>query len=371
MRKVPTPTGRIAYLKGNAAFVAEAGAAGGAPRRLPQSDVAAGVFLSPVDGAALYFAARAAGNLRGFISRPPYREARPLPTGLVTQLMPSVVWSGNGKTVFLTGEKDHAAFEPTTGRLQRLRFPVHSASQDGRVVAFVTEKEIKVGWPGTGQERTLFSVGRPQPLFAALKNARRPDKLSDVTNTDPELWRSSRNWQIGAPALSPDGATVFFATNLGGGMGASANTSFCFFAANVKTGSLSVLSRLGVFFGRVPVECQVSPDGKRLLFLLSQHSSAVENPVFAHVADLLTQQSREILRAEPERKRQANLTDGAAWSPEGRYVAVSNLYYDVATVLRTENWEPRDDDFTLLIKDAATGRTVRRIPGARQPSWSE
>jgi len=73
----------------------------------------------------------------------------------------------------------------------------------------------------------------------------------------------------------------------------------------------------------------------------------------------------------PHRKDDTNLVDGVAWSPDGRFVAASLLFYDVADVLRKENWEPRPDAYTLYIFDAATGRVVRRIPGARRPSWSQ
>ncbi len=55
-----------------------------------------------------------------------------------------------------------------------------------------------------------------------------------------------------------------------------------------------MLSKLGTFFGRVPEQCAVSPDGGRLLFVFSEHSSAIDNPRSAWVVDLLTQQAREL-----------------------------------------------------------------------------
>lgn len=371
---VPRLIGRLAYLQGGAAYVAPAAGGGPATRLLPGRN-AWRVTLSPANGTALVFTAPAGAPASGgFASRPPYREARLLPFPLHPGSAPEVVWSGNGERAFCTAETWCGVYRLADNAFQRLRFPtVHSATHDGRVVAWATDDAVVVGWTDTGKTKTLFSTGRPAAVLAALRAARRPDRLQGLADPEPTLWRDPNNWQIGAPALTPDGKKVLFAANAGQGMGASANTTFCFFAADVATGRLAVLSKLGAFFGRVPAEageCAVSPEGGRLLFLSSAHSSAVENPRSAYVVDLLTQNSRELLHTDPAHRKHTNLTDGACWSPDGRQVAVSVLYYDVSDVLKTPNWEPRERDYALLIKDAATGRTLRRIPGARRPSWS-
>jgi hypothetical protein len=97
---------------------------------------------------------------------------------------------------------------------------------------------------------------------------------------------------------------------------------------------------------------------------------AVDNPSAIYVVDLLTQATRNLVSRAPQRKNDTNLVDGVAWSPDGRFVAASLLFYAVADVLRKENWEPRPGDYTLFVFDAATGRVVRRIAGAHRPSWS-
>ena len=234
---------------------------------------------------------------------------------------------------------------------------------------------VHVGWPATGKTRTLFSPHRPDALFAALKSAKRPDRVRALLPApgDAALRAGPNNWQTGTPTLAPDGKTVFFAANAGLGMGASGNTSFAFFAADVATGKLAVLSKLGALFGRVPWsanECQVSPDGQRLLFVTSAHNMAVDNPRQVFVVDLLTQEKRELLAPAPHRANDTNLTEGACWSPDGRFVAVSALFYDVAAVLKKPHWEPRPGDYTLFVFDAGTGRVVRRVPGATRPTWS-
>jgi hypothetical protein len=372
---MPT-TGRLAYLKNDAAWVEPVGngTAAAAPAvRLPRSEDAERVFLSPVHGAALVFTA-GKGGARGVLVPPPFREARPLPAPLGVRVIPDVIWSGDGRVAFCSVQDLVGAFRPATNNWQRLPFPaVHSAARDGAVVTWATEETIGVGWPETGRYRTLFSARSPDPLLRALRLAKRPERVRGLADTDPALFKDPMQWRLGSPALAPDGKTAFFAANAGGGAGASGNTLFAFFAADVATGRLSVLSRLGTFEGRVPFGagvCRVSPDGGRLLFVTSLHNMAVDNPTSVFVVDLLTQAARELVGRAPHRKDNTNLVDGVAWSPDGRFVAASVLFYDVAAVLRQDGWEPRPDAYTLFVFDAATGRVVRRIAGARRPAWS-
>jgi hypothetical protein len=367
---MPT-TGRLAYLRNNAVWVEPGGAA--AAVRLPRSEDAERVFLSPAGGAAIVFTA-GKGGARGLIVPPPYREARPLPPPLGAGLVPEVVWSGDGRIAFCSVQDLIGAFRPGEGRWQRLPFPaVHSASRDGGVVVWATEETVGVGWPETGRRQALFSVRRPDALLRALRLAKRPERVRDLADADPVLYKDPMQWRLGSPALAPDGKTLFFAANAGQGAGASGNTRFAFFAADVASGRLSVLSKLGTFDGRVPFganACRVSPDGERLLFVTSRHNMAVDNPTSVFVVDLPTQAARELVGRAPHRRDDTNLVDGVAWSPDGRSVAASVLFYDVAEVLRRENWEPRPGAYNLFVFEAVTGRLVRRIAGARRPAWS-
>jgi WD40-like Beta Propeller Repeat len=369
------PTGQLVFIKSDAVYVAQA--AGGPARRLPGSDHAWYVAASPTSGTVLYFVAPAgakwdeAADTRGFVSRPPYDGARPLPPPLDHLDTPEVRWAANGRIAFWSAGDRHGTYEPASDRVRRVRSGADSASRDGRVLAFATDREIKVRWPASGKERTLFSIGRPQPLFAALRRARHPEKLRRlIDEVRPALWRQSRNWQLGRPALTPDGKTVFFAANAGSGMDDAGSSAFCFFAADVATGKLSVLSRLGILLGRSPRQCQVSPDGQRLFFVMPSKISAREEWRHAYLVDLRTQDPREILHADPNHAAQMSLMDGACWSPDGRYLAIAVLYYDRQTAFARAAWEPRAEEFVLRIEEAATGRTVCQIPGARQPSWS-
>src|SRR5687767_335763 len=81
------PSGHIAFLKDNAAYVASA--ATGQAVRLPQSSGAALVEMSPRDGSTAYFVTpsgtRPTGETQyyyGRISRPPYRTVTALPAPL-------------------------------------------------------------------------------------------------------------------------------------------------------------------------------------------------------------------------------------------------------------------------------------------------
>ena len=262
----------------------------------------------------------------------------------------------------------------TAGEQRAVPYNVSSTTAKGDVVAYQTEKEIRLRWPATDEDKVIFSVGRPQPLFAALKKAFAPKNLKDLTSMiDKDLYTDQHNWQTSDPVLTPDGARLLFATNAGTGAGAAGNCTWCLISVDTKTGELAPLSKLGVLYGRVPHISQISPDGKKLLLVTSLHSSAVENPCQVYVIDLLTQAQREYLWADAKLKKNENLTslvDGACWSPDGRYLAASVLYYDTSVALKSENWQPKDDDYSLDLFSVATGKIVKKIKGGHLPSWA-
>lgn len=388
---LPGPSGKplsyLAFLKNGKAWVAEVSLDAKdnhplAPQALPKSEGATLVSLCPTDGMALYFVPRSAKResregCRGYVSLPPYREVKTLLPPLDNAWVGTIVWTRDGQRAYLSGERCTGVFTPVDGRFSPLPFAVESTSHDGSVVAWRTEKEVRVHWPSTGKGQVLFSVGHPQPLFDALRHALFPKNLKELTGTlDLSLWRDSRNWGIGPPALSPEGRRLYFAVNAGSGLGAAGNTTYCFLTADLKRGSLAPWSKLGVMFARLPHVCEVSPDGRRLLLLTSFHVSAAENPCQADIVDLYTQKSREMLWADGRLKKNPNLTsltDGACWSPNGRYVAVSVLYYDAQAAFKElgkGDWQPRDEDFTLTVFNAITGAVLLRFPGGHAPSWS-
>jgi hypothetical protein len=380
-------TGRIGYLKGDAAYVQNADGSG-MPIRLPGSDHAVAVALSPADGTALYFvAARPVGVFEAEVARgvacpPPYKEATFL-TGAPwsSSYAANLLWLPNGEAAFLTSDDAKGGrYTPADGRALPYPVPVASASADGSVVAYGRDGQVRVRFRATGKEKVIFSADRPQPLFDAIRRAKNPKNLEVLRTPDPELYRRKTNWAIGTPALTPDGKTIFFAANAGGGMGAAGNTNWALFTADVATGKLAILSRFGEQGGRVPYSvCQVSPDGRRLLLSWSFHVSALEAPSSLVVIDLPTQKASRDYLDDPARK---NLTDslrGACWSPDGKYFAYAAAFYSAETENKkaqaasdagTQYPGPDSAGFKVYIRDTATGRLVRTIEGAREPSWA-
>lgn len=335
--------------------------------------------LSPAAGALLLFSAPDASpapsehHVPPLLLLPPaYTKPQALPPALQQAALTRALWSGNGKTLFLASKQGGWQLTPGSAQLRKMPIAAQTASQDGSVVvgSNVEGNAIIAYWPETGKRRVLFTAAHPQPLFQALREAKYPAKVKDLQDTDSELSKDLNQWQVGAPALMPDGKRVFFAANMGGGMGAAGNTTFCFFVANTDTGKLAVLSKAGSFFGRIPDECQVSPDGLRLGFFVSIHDSAIDNRRLFTVIDLLPQTTQELMYSDGNHKDETNLTEGFCWSPDSRYVALSALYYRVEDVMKHDTWEPKPDDFDLWIKDVMTRKTVRRIKSASAPQWT-
>jgi len=233
------------------------------------------------------------------------------------------------------------------------------------------DEQIIVRDTQSGRSRVLFDVRHPAPMFAALKRARNPKNLADLLSatTDP-LTKDAHNWQLSDPALAPDGSRLYFASNAGTGFGAQGNGEFALFAVDLKTNTLSVLSKVGANFGRPPHIFRVSPDGKRLLVATSVHSSAADNSCSAYVVDLQTQNSREVFNGVLRgSKNKANFLDSTVWSPDGKYVALSGYFYDAQTTV-IEGDEAKPEQYTTGIVDATTGRLVRTIQGATSLGWA-
>lgn len=373
-------SGRLAFL---ARGVAQVQTLGGTTRTLPQSRGAQVVSLGP-NGTAIYYVEPRGGldkapvaqrYLRGFLSRAPYRTARALPRLPREEgaAAPQISWTGDGKIALLAGYESSTLLTISSLATRTIKAYSAGISRDGSVLSYATETEVRVRFLKTGREKTLFSIRRPQPLFEALKRAKSPKNVAEIAKIiTPEYYKESRNWAFGAPTPDTNGRTIFFACNAGTTSGASGNTQFVLFAADTLTGKISVLSKLGTFFGRVPSEMLVSPDNRRLLLSVSAHSSAVQNPSSLMSIDLHTQQARTLL--EPTQgKLDSNFIGGMAWSPDSRTVAVSALFYDSEKAMQqlaSDNEVlSRDEQYTLLLRDAATGRILKTLHGT-SPSWS-
>jgi len=372
------PTGKLGFIGAKGAQILNLGS--GQVKSLPSGTKATMLALSP-RGRAVYFVPIAGADgedgsgspSNGFLSVPPYTRAKAV-AALRGQTPYSLRWNERGTTLYLSGLHSFGAFSPALRKLSLLAKLPENFAQSGSKVAYATANQIILRDAPTAKERVLFDVRRPAPMFAALKRARNPKNVTDLLTEASDLdVKDTHNWQLSDPALSPDGSRLYFASNAGTGYGAAGNGQFALFAVNLKTNTLSVLSKLGTNFGRPPHIFRVSPDGKRLLVATSVHSSAADNSCFAYVVDLLTQNSREVFTGVlPGSKNKANFLDSAVWSPDGKYVALSGYFYDAekAMTSKDEGSDPEPAQYTTGIVDAATGRLIRTIQGATSLGWA-
>ncbi len=360
------PSGHLAYLTGGQAWVVDV--ARGEPTALPNSTAAGEILMSPGTGEAFFLAGGTA-----------YRCAAPYRAAKVWKAVPAGAYpafaSPDGRSVFLTAEAGGGRYDLASEAFTPLPYGPLTCDASGGLIGYQGEKTIELNRPATGDTKVLFSIGQPQRLFDALRKAKWPARLTDLTEAiEPELYRNQYNWGFGPPALTPDGERVFFAVNGGTSLGAAGNTTWCLMVATVADGALLPLSKLGCTYGRLPHVLQVSPDSRRLLMLTSFHNNVVENPCQAYLIDLHTQESRELLWADQRLAAAPNLvnvTSGACWSPDGKYVAVSTAYYDGVAAIQEDNFELADEHFVLTIFDAVTGAAVLQIPGEQQPVWGK
>ena len=374
------PIGHLAYIQKDVARVSNL--ATGTVSILPKSGRTQLLALSP-RGTAVYFV-RPPGqeveedgppSLRGYMSHPPYKLARLLPERLQGEAPGLLNWSRTGNTLWIRGFEFSGAYTPRNNSWLQLGEVPTGTSRNGKRLAFYDYEAIRVRDVNSKKDRVIFSQKKPQVLFNALKNGKNQKKLRDLTRKiNPQVWKSGDNWAISTPAISPDGSRLYFASNAGTGNGGSATSTWAIFAANLKSGRIAVLSEVGTQFGRIPETLEVSPDGQRLLSIATSPLSPLDNAASARVIDLPTQKSREILMNVPGSKGKSNITNGACWSPDGKYVALSAYFYDLKTAMnerrKDSNWiGPADSAYILYLKEATTGRTVRQIAGATQPTW--
>lgn len=355
---------------------------------IPNSLKADNFSLSP-RGTAIFFApngrltAQSEKLANGFLSRPPYTRTSSIPKlqGVVPY---SFHWSPSGNSLYLSGNNWHRVYNPATGNVRPLGFNPFSfdglAGFDvkGRLIGYCTDTAVVVRDVESGKDRILFSTKKPKPIFDALRRANNPKKVADLLDGEQMLKedpaRSYSPWQLAGPVLSPDGTRAYFASNCATGFGAAGNGMQGYFVCDLKTGKISVLSKLGSNLGRPP-EMTISPDGKRILAVSSIHSSAADNSSVALIIDLETQNSREIIFKIPGSKEMANLYGGSAWSPDGKHLALSAYFYDPEVAFKEVgedgNW-PKEapSKWKTAIFEAATGKIWGIKNGMRAPSWS-
>lgn len=369
-------SGHLVYQQHGAAFVLNL--PDGKPQMLPDSHKARLVSIAPQGGTIVYFTSKKGdgSDERGLMSKPPYKTAQALklPRGFAPW---NVQWTQSGtKALFAAWDKSYLYHLPS-GALKVLPEGEMTLSNNGKMLAHVTEKELRVRDLTSGKESVIFNVAQPQMIFDALKRGNNQTNLKDLTESiSPDLWKDAFHWNFGSCAFAADNSRLFWTCNAGTGAGAAGNTTFCWFSTELKTSRTEVLSKLGAQFARLPFAVQLSPDGKKLLYAESVHSSAIENPVSVSILDLLTQKETYLEQLTDNKKADMNLLNGLCWSPDSQSVAASAFYYNAETAWqqqlklseKNQSWQPRDADFTLYIRDLKN-RTLKKIPGAVAPQW--
>jgi hypothetical protein len=384
------PTGRIGFIGPTGAKVWNL--VTGKSTSIPNATKAENLTLSP-RGDAIFFVPSGKKSkppesqvlLNGFVSRAPYTRSTTMRS--LQGIAPySFHWNPSGSSLYLNGYEWMRVFTPASGQLKKVPFKPSSFDGPigfdikGRHIGYCTEESVVIRDVNTGKERVIFSTKKPKPLFDALRRADNPKNVKNLLEGEESLKEENpfpySQWQLAGPVLSPDGNRAYFTSNAGTGFGAAGNGMQGYFSCNLKTGVISVLSKVGLSFGRPP-EMSISPDGKRLLAVSSVHSNAADNSSVALVIDLETQNSREIMFKIPGSKDRANFYGGSAWSPDGKFLALSAYFYDADRAMQevadagSDNWPAtRSSAWKTAIFESATGKIWGIKLGMRAPSWS-
>ncbi len=369
------PTGQIAFLRGDAAYVLNIKRA--TRVKLPFSNRAELVRIAPRGGAVVYFvrprgvSSAAARVYHAFISRPPYRVAHLLPAPMDrVPLYTQVTWNAAGSRLTLILDR----FETDPGRWQngsvfeyrvraaqvvKLNSVPRAMSRNGRWEIFQTGKTIQVRDRRTGRTRVVFSYGQPGRLLK---------RLQGVPDYSPDFQDGAEGWWLGGLSVSADGAEASFVTNAGSGSSAAGGNSYFIgaFSVGVRTGAVRLLSYC---VGCKSPYLERSPDGQKLLFAYASHASAADNSWTGEVIEWRSGRTRELIFNTPEAAPTgaANLTWGWSWSPDSKFIALAVNYYDPVSYDFAES--RLKHDFKVYVRAIGTGAAVRVIPAARDPSW--
>ena len=338
---------------------------------LPGARHPGAITISPDGKRVIYFLPAKpdedAGPYTGYTAASPFSTASAIHGrrgSLTTADPPRIVWIGSGRAA-LSAYQSQWSFDPARNRATATPAPVESASDNGWI-AYSTDFQIHARNLATGDDRVLFDDRKPARLLAELTQLPAKNRVQDLTDGyDAETAKSVENWVLSTAVTSHDGRSVYFLCNFGTGEGAQGNATMGFVQADVRTGRLRLLDRLGVVFGRTPDVFDLSPDGKSLLVASSVHDSAADNSYVVLDVDIAIGKSVNLLATDAASTEQANVVEGACWSPDSCQIAVSVWYYDVDKA-EEDSFNPRPN---LEIKDASTGGTVAVVKDFSQPSW--
>ncbi|MFC4427136.1 hypothetical protein [Deinococcus navajonensis] len=373
------PLGTLAYLRAGAAWVEPQ--AGQTARRLPDSAGARLVAVSPVSGAAAFATGPLARPgavppaMTPLLSRRPYTTSVPLQRwgpdpALKTVRARWLAWGGDGRTLLAGTDAGTVVWDVAEGRrIPQSQAPgAQSTSRDGDVTATSgtiqspDEPGVLLYGPGARPGTELFSVRDARPLTATLNRQSQGSLKQFREQLDPRLQADERNWTVSVPRVTPDGRRVYFASNAGWGVGSAGDTTSAVFEVDVPSAGVQALGWLGTFEGHVQ-DVWPSPDGRGLLIVVTRHVSNTDVQTFVYAADLTARRRHELVRVDAGRGRRS-LLDSVCWLADSRHVALSVAYPRQQDLTPANSFTPPSTAFTLVVKDAATGQTVHRVPGA-------
>jgi hypothetical protein len=385
---IAAPTGKLAFIRDGGVFV---GDVTGYPKLVSKSARAKFASISP-DGRNLVFFNQTASKtapLQGFIARAPFDSSAPLSLPVSEFPLEHLSFSPDSTGLFVTGAStgwrlEIPEFKALLGapnpKSQALKFAPFSSAKDGSLMAFVAGSDVRI--MNKNKERMIFTPTKPQVLLDQVKLVASSNAaFQELLN--PESAAISSNWISGALGLRPDGNVLYFASNLGTGVSPDGNVKFAFFAVQLSTQRIRLLTKLGVFHGSMPNRLTVSPDGSKFAFYskftinpnewlqsLSVNDLNLEKSVEMLVNDPLPQPTvvptttvDTQIAPQPEIPISAPtgeqlLENGLAWSPDSKFLAFS-----------VAKFAPVNPAFKIFIKDVTINKTLLKIPNAIQPSW--
>ncbi|BDP43957.1 hypothetical protein DAETH_39260 (plasmid) [Deinococcus aetherius] len=375
------PAGRLAYLKDGVAWVE--GQPGSALRPVPNSRGSVLLDLSPVDGTLAFLTGPPGTNihaaevppLKPFLSAPPYTGSVPL-TSLVPGPTFATVrarwlrWEGDGHALIAGTDEGNAGWNTTKRKtfLPNQSALYQSTSRNGAVTALLGSVQspedvgVLLYGPGARPGTEVFTRRHPENLMNALRAAPEPGIRKFLGDLDPRAQADDVSWTVTAPKVTQGGGRMYFASNAGYGVGSAGTTTSAVFEVDVRTLRLRVLGWLGTLAGSV-LEVLPSPDGGHLLVLLARHDSNARVDTFVYAADLGRRSVRELAVASAP-KGTLSILDSACWLADSRQVALSVAYARPQDLNEKNGFEPPAGAYTLFVKDAGSGKTLRRVSGA-------
>jgi hypothetical protein len=383
------PTGKLAFIRDGGVFV---GDVNGYPKLVSKSARAKFASLAP-DGRSLVFFNQTDSKvapLQGFIARAPFDSSAPLSLPVSEFPLEHLSFSPDSSSLFVTGSStgwklEIPEFKALLGapnpKSQALKFAPFSSAKDGSLMAFVAGSDVRI--MNKNKEKMIFTPTKPQVLLEQVKTAASSiAAFQELLN--PQSAAVSSNWISGALGLRPDGNVLYFASNLGTGMSPDGNVTFAFFAVQLSTQRIRLLSKLGVFHGVMPTRLNFAPDGSKFAFFskfslnpnewlqsLMVAELNLEKPIELLVKDQPLQPTvsptttvdtqpvvpqPEIPSSSPTGEQL--LERGLAWSPDSKFLAFS-----------VAKFAPANPAFKIFVKDVTINKTLLKIPNAILPSW--